>query len=220
MSPESSGSKGLEDATWPDEDDWPEDDSPDDDWPDDEPDKPQEPGLPWPGGPGRPSEPGAPAYGGGGGPPRGRVRPLALTAVALVALAVGAGVAAVVARGVSSPPAAAPAPSSSAPFGAPGGGNGNGGNGPPPGGGGAVGQLFIGGKVTAVSSTSITIGAGGHAVTAAVTSSTRVTGNVTSIGSVKVGDLVSAQITESGGHATATAIQDPAHLPSSGGGLP
>jgi len=141
--------------------------------------------------------------------------------VALVALAVGAGVAAVVARGVSSPPTAAPAPSSSAPFGAPGGGNGNGGNGPPPGGGGAVGQLVHRlGKVTAVSSTSITIGAGGHAVTAAVTSSTRVTGNVTSIGSVKAGDLVSAQITESGGHATATAIQDPAHLPSSGGGLP
>jgi hypothetical protein len=134
-----------------------------------------------------------------------------------VALAVGAGVAAVFARGVSSPPTAAPAPSSSAPFGAPGGGSGNG---PPPGGGGAVGQLFIGGKVTAVSSTSITIGTGGHAVTAAVTSSTRVTGKVTSIGSVKVGDLVSAQITESGGHATATAIQDPAHLPSSGGGLP
>jgi hypothetical protein len=136
-----------------------------------------------------------------------------------VALAVGAGVAAVVARGISSSPAAAPAPSSSAPFGAPGGNSSNGG-GPPPGGGGPVGQLFIGGKVTAVSSTSITIGAGGRAVTAAVTSSTRVTGKVTSIGSVKVGDLVSAQITESGGHATATAIQDPAHLPSSGGGLP
>ncbi len=46
------------------------------------------------------------------------------------------------------------------------------------------------------------------------------TGKVTSIGSVKVGDLVSAQITDRGGKATATAIQDPAHLPSSGGGLP
>jgi hypothetical protein len=75
------------------------------------------------------------------------------------------------------------------------------------------------GKVAAVSSTSITIQGDSHTVTAAVTSSTSVTGKVSSIGSVRVGDVVSAQITERGGKATATAIQDPARqLPS--GGLP
>jgi hypothetical protein len=57
-------------------------------------------------------------------------------------------------------------------------------------------------------------------VTAAITSSTKVTGKVTSMGGVKVGDQVSAQITKSnGGQPTATAIQDPAQAPS-GGGLP
>jgi hypothetical protein len=76
------------------------------------------------------------------------------------------------------------------------------------------------GIAVAVGSTSITIAGGAHTVTAAVTSSTRVTGKVTSIAAVKVGDLVSAQISESNGKATATAIQDPARLPSSGGGLP
>jgi hypothetical protein len=43
---------------------------------------------------------------------------------------------------------------------------------------------------------------------------------VTSIGAVRVGDQVSAQIAESnGGRPTATAIQDPAPAPS-GGSLP
>ena len=197
MSPESSGSRGLEDARWPDDGQWPEDDS-DDDWPDDE-ESGDETGLPWPGGPPGPPRAGA-----------GRVRPLAVAAVAVVALAVGAGVAAVVARGPSSSPSATQAPGSSQPTGIPGG-NGT------PGGGGAFGQLLLGGKVVTVSTTSITIAGGTHAVTAAVTSSTRVTGRVTSIGAVKVGDFVSAQISESNGKATATAIQDPARLPSSGG---
>jgi hypothetical protein len=73
--------------------------------------------------------------------------------------------------------------------------------------------------VVAVSSTSITIAGGNHTVTAAVTSATSVTGKVTRIGMVKIGDIVSAQIRESGGKATATAIQDPARQ-FSGGGLP
>ena len=141
-----------------------------------------------------------------------------MAAVAAVALAVGAGVAAVVTSEPSSSPSATPAPRSSAPVNIPGGGGQAPGGGAAPGsgtipGGGQAGQLLIGGKVAAISSMSITIGTGAHAVTAAVTSSTRVTGKVTSIGSVKVGDLVSAQITESGGRATATAIQDPARLP-------
>ncbi|HEV2241077.1 MAG TPA: hypothetical protein VGR98_08520, partial [Streptosporangiaceae bacterium] len=92
--------------------------------------------------------------------------------------------------------------------------------------GGPVGELLLRGSVVAVSSTSITIAGGSHTVTAAVTSATSVTGKVTSIGSVKVGDVVSAQIRESGGKATATAIQDPARqlssggLPTTGGGQP
>lgn len=213
MSPESSGSMGLEDARWPDDDEWPEDDSDDDDWPDDD-EADDRPGAPWPAGP-----PG-PAPGWGGGPPRSRVRPLAVAAVAVVALGVGAGVAVAIGRGLSSSPAATQTPGSSQPQTVPGGNAG----GIPPGngafpGGGQVGQLILGGKVTAVSSTSITIAGGSHTVTAAVTSSTKVTGKVTSIAEVKVGDLVTAEITESGGKATATAIQDPASLPS-GGGLP
>jgi len=129
-----------------------------------------------------------------------------------VALAIG-GVAALIARGASpSSPSTAQSPGSSQQGGVPGSGGGFPGGGP-------VGQLLLRGKVVAVSSTSITIAGGSHTVTAAVTSSTSVTGKVTSIASVKVGDVVSAQITESGGKATATAIQDPARqLPS--GGLP
>jgi hypothetical protein len=212
MSPESSGWMGLEDASRPD-DDWPEDDA-DDDWPDDD-DADEQPGVPWPPGP-----PG-PAPGWAGGPPWwSRVRPLAIAAVAVVALGVGAGVAVAVGRGLSSSPAATQTPGNSQPTNVPGG---NGGGVPPgavPGSGGVVGQLILGGKVTAVSSTSITISGNGHAVTAAVTNSTKVTGKVTSIGAVKVGDLVVAQITESGGRAVATAIQDPASLPPSGGMAP
>ncbi len=148
-----------------------------------------------------------------GGSRRQHLRPLVLAAVAVVALAAGVGGALAVARGLSSPSSAAtPAsgsPSSSAP---------GAGGGPFPGGGaGQTGRLFLGGTVVAVSTTSITISGPGHTVTAAVTAATRVTGKVTSISSVKVGDRVSAQITESGGKATAAAIQDPASLPSSGG---
>lgn len=74
-------------------------------------------------------------------------------------------------------------------------------------------RLKLGGPVTAVSATSITVGSGTRAVTAAVTKSTVVTGNVHSIGGVKVGDLVSAQITGSGGKLTAVSLQDPASRP-------
>ena len=106
----------------------------------------------------------------------------------------------------ASPPAA---PSASSPTLAPPGG------GTFPGGGSGSGtaRLFMAGRVLAVTPTSITIGGPAHRVTAAVTAATRVTGQVTSIRSVKVGDQVSAQITERGGKATATSIQDPARLP-------
>jgi len=74
-------------------------------------------------------------------------------------------------------------------------------------------QVEIAGKVAAVSATSITLDGAGQQITAAVTSATKVTGRVTSITGVKAGDLVSAQLTGTGGKLTATAIQDPASLP-------
>ncbi len=74
---------------------------------------------------------------------------------------------------------------------------------------------MIGGTVTAVSATSITLGKGGQAVTAAVNYATKVTGKVTSISGIKVGDLVSASLSgTSGGNLAADSIQDPASLPS------
>ena len=82
---------------------------------------------------------------------------------------------------------------------------------------GAAMRLLIGGPVTAVSATSITIGNGGRAVTAAVTSATKVTGKVTSIGGIKVGNLVSATISGTSGKLVADSIQDPASLPSGPG---
>jgi hypothetical protein len=229
MSPETSGPAELHDATSPGGDGWPGDqaDGPDRDWPDDQADEP-DPGWPddWPDGgddpPWRRAAPPA-GYGrdgGPGGPGRSGLRPLVLTIVAVVALGTGAGVALAITRGLdhSSSPSAAPStqPSAVAPGGS-GGAIPGGGTAP---GGGAVGEMFVAGPVTAVSSKSITIGGPNHTVTAAITSSTRITGKVSSIGGIKVGDQVSAQITESNaGQPMVTAIQDPAQAPS-GGGLP
>jgi hypothetical protein len=81
---------------------------------------------------------------------------------------------------------------------------------------GGAGRLFVVGKVTAVSGTSITIGGPAHTVTADVTAATRVTGRVSGIGGVRTGDQVSAQITRAGGRDTAVAIQDPARSPLGG----
>ena len=71
--------------------------------------------------------------------------------------------------------------------------------------------------MTAVSATSITLDGGGQAITAAVTRATTVTGKVTSISGIKVGDLVSASLTGADGKLTANSIQDPASLPSGAG---
>jgi hypothetical protein len=153
----------------------------------------------------------------GGEPPR-RLRRRYLAALILTAvLAAGAGYLVVTAvRDVTGSPAAA-SPSASPPAAAPGNSSGggaapNGGAIPTPGPGQQL-RLQIAGKVTAVSAASITLTSGSQQVTAAVTTSTRVTGRVTSIGGVKTGDLVSAQITGSNGKLTAAAIQDPASLP-------
>jgi hypothetical protein len=99
-----------------------------------------------------------------------------------------------------------------------------GGGGAVPGGGagaapGGAGSLFLIGTVTAVSRTSITIGGPGHTVTAAVTGATRVTGKVSGITGIKVGDRVSAQVTHGSTGNVAVVIADPARLPA-GGSLP
>jgi hypothetical protein len=150
-------------------------------------------------------------------PDRRPRRAITVAVTALVAAAAGFLVTTAV-RDTSAAPAAAtsppPAAVSSGGAQAPGSGGAapNGGAIPTPG----PGQLLhlqIGGKVAAVSAVSITITAGSQQVTAAVTSSTKVTGRVTSIAGVKTGDLVAAQITDAGGKLTATAIQDPSSLP-------
>jgi hypothetical protein len=78
-------------------------------------------------------------------------------------------------------------------------------------------ELEIGGLVRAVSATSITVGGNGQEVTAAVTRATVITGKVSSISGIKVGDFVSASISGTNGKLTADSIQDPASLPSGPG---
>jgi hypothetical protein len=242
MSPESSGSAGLGEARWPGGDGgpgdaadgpdrgWPGDDAadgPDSGWPGDDADDERDPDWPddWPDEdqadpPWRRAAPPA-AHGPGGGPGRRSLRPLALAAVAVVALGAGAGVALAVGRGLDNSASPSATPSTQPSYTVPGGSGGTvPGGGAVPGGGGPVGEAFIEGRVEAVSSTSITIGGPGQSMTAAITAATKVTGTVTSIGSIKVGDQVSAQITVSGGRPTVAAIQDPAQAPTSGGGPP
>jgi len=202
-------SQRSSDPAGPGSDDWP-----DDLWPgDDDP--------PGGGGPGGGAAPGMPPGSPGDGPPRRRPRGVLLLVTALLAAAAGAAIVlAVHALSGSSAVTAGPAgqPSSLTPV-APGG-NGQPGGGALPGtGSGGTGTLFVIGKVTAVSGTSITVGGPGHTVKAAVTGSTRITGTVSGISGIKVGDQVSAQIVQNGGAARASAIQDPAQPPA-GGTLP
>ena len=199
-------SQRSSDPAGPGSDDWP-----DDLWPgDDDP--------PGGGGPGGGAAPGMPPGSPGDGPPRRRPRGVLLLVTALLAAAAGAAIVlAVHALSGSSAVTAGPAgqPSSLTPV-APGG-NGQPGGGALPGtGSGGTGTLFVIGKVTAVSGTSITVGGPGHTVTAGVTGSTRITGTVSGISGIKVGDQVSAQIVQNGGAARASAIQDPAQPPARG----
>src|SRR5215831_5555363 len=209
MSQRSSGSIG------PGSDDWPDDLWPDDDDPAGGRGDHAEGGAA--GGP--QAAPSRPAGWSEDRPPRRRPRPVLLLVIALLAAAAGAGIVLGVdalAGSSSVSPGPASQPSSLTPV-VPGGNSQPGGNGVLPGAGsGGAGTLFVIGKVTAVSSTSITIGGPGHTATAAVTGSTRVTGKVSTIGAIKVGDQVSAQIVRNGDSATATAIQDPARSPLGG----
>jgi|HubBroStandDraft_2_1064218.scaffolds.fasta_scaffold478308_1 hypothetical protein len=155
-----------------------------------------------------------------GGPARRRGLLIA-AAIAVVAAAAGFGVVVIATGDVPGSPAARAAPSAGASGGGvPSSGTGNGTPLVPQASGlpslppGATVQLEIGGPVTHVSATSITVGSGDHGITAAVTRATTITGNVTSIGGIKVGDLVSVAITGTNGKLTADSIQDPASLPS------
>jgi hypothetical protein len=73
--------------------------------------------------------------------------------------------------------------------------------------------MEVGGKILAVSATSITIGGPGQSVTAAVTAETRFTGTARGIGGVKVGDFAAVTITGTNGKLTADSIQDLASAP-------
>jgi hypothetical protein len=160
----------------------------------------------------------------GGLPPRRSVSRSLLAVVAVVAAAIGITVALLLQHGsglaaagspASSPAAVAPSaggvPSSGTQGGSSGGlpalpalsGNGDG-----------KIHLMLAGQVLAVSGTSITIGGNGPAVTAAISSATQVTGKVSSISGIKVGDTISAQLSgTSTADMTATAIQDPVSTP-------
>jgi hypothetical protein len=192
-------------------DSWPDDESPDDVWPVDERPGGAQPGEAQPGGP-QPGEaqPGGAQPGGAGdsrghgGAPGFSVRVAAAVAVLAAAAGVAAGLFLV--KGTPASMAGGATPSVSSPAGSTGlpalpglSANGNG-----------QLQMVLTGRVLAVSGTSITIGGDGPSVTAAVTGATTITGTVHGIGGVKVGNEVSAQITGTAGHLTATAIQDPA----------
>jgi hypothetical protein len=235
MSQQSSGPAGPGSGDWPDEqwpdDQWPDDRWPDDRWPDDRwPDDiwsgEDDDGVAGDGWPAPPISPGPP----GDGSAKRRVNPTALAVTAVVAVVAGAAIA--LAVEVFSPSSTPSAPAGGHQFilgprggsqpgagGRPGtGGRGSGPVGGFPGGGGSgqTGQAFVVGRLLKVSATSITVGGPGHTITAAVTRSTRVSGKVSAISGLKVGDQVSAQISQSGGKATVVAIQYPAQIPAGG----
>lgn len=170
-------------------------------WPDDYDPRYQPPGQPppWPG------------YGPGGPPPRRSGRGLIIAAAAVVAAVVGAGAALAVKEWPSSSPPSTS--SSSLPNAGIGAGAGAGAGGHPQG---QYLHIVMEGKVTAVSSSSITIQGTQHTVTASITSATKITGQASSISGIKVGENVSAEITKSGGQTVVDALQYPPNPPSVG----
>jgi hypothetical protein len=149
-----------------------------------------------------------PSYAGPPRPPR-RSHSLTIAAIAIAAFVAAVVAAVLIVGGLTGTPSTAGSASPAAPTaGAQGGGAAGGG--PGIGGGeGGGGNLFLGGKVTAISAASITLTGQGQTFTAAITSSTKFTG-VRGPSGIKVGAEVTAQITGYGsGHPVATAIQDP-----------
>jgi hypothetical protein len=81
-------------------------------------------------------------------------------------------------------------------------------------GGGGGGHLFLGGTVSKISSTSITISGQAHVITAAITSSTEFTGTAKNAGAIKQGDSVTVVVSGYGSaHPVANSISDPAGTP-------
>lgn len=151
-----------------------------------------------------------PGYRSGGRTPR--IQPVTAAVIAVIALAAAVMVALILTTGSSPAPPASAAPGNAPVGGAPVQGGGGGGSGAF--GGGGAGQMFIGGKVTKISSTSITLGAQGHVITAAITSSTQFTGSVKSASGIKAGDAVTASITGyDSSRPVANSISDPAQMP-------
>jgi hypothetical protein len=76
-------------------------------------------------------------------------------------------------------------------------------------------QMQLIGKVTAVSSGSITLGGNGPSVTAAITSSTKFAGPARSAADIKVGDQVAVAVVSAttSSKLTVAEIQDPASAP-------
>lgn len=181
-------------------DDWPDDNWADDEWPDD--DRPRDHRADWPAAPRAPTDADLLTW-------------LYSNAMAVALVAVLAGVAgAFLAFLLIQGPPASPA-DTSAPSGArslvPSIGGGDSAGALPGGTGGQV-QALVVGKVTAVSSTSITVAGQGNAITGAVTGATKVTGKVIGISGVKVGDQVLVKFTGTPGSFTAATIQDPASI--------
>jgi hypothetical protein len=189
---------GQNPASWPG-DDWPGDE----DWPNED-----NLAFPWPDPPEMPWLSAGPPQ-----PPGWRRHAAGLTVAAVLAAGAGVGLAlSFDGSGGATPAASSSSPAANVPNGGNSGGETNPGGITGPGGAsgsGGVSQLYIIGQITAVNSTSITLAAGGQPITAAITSATKVTGNIHSIASLAVGDTVSAQITATNGKATATSIQDP-----------
>lgn len=143
-------------------------------------------------------------------PPRGprpRVHPLTLAAVAVAGVAIG--VAAVLISDAGQGITAAGTTPSAAPASRPAQGGGLASLPPLTGNSGGL-QMMIEGRVTAVSSTSITLGGAGPSVSARITRSTQFSGKVHAVSGVKVGDQVRATLSGSSATSlTATSIEDP-----------
>lgn len=170
----------------------------DDDWP-------QRGPAPWS------PHPPPPPPGGRDGRSGSGIQPVTAAVIGVLVLVAAVAVALIVVAGHSSAPASSAAQGNAPAAGAPA----QGGSGPVQGGGGgAGGNLFLGGTVTKISSTSITITAQQHVITAAITGSTQFTGSARNASGVKTGDSVMVTISGYGtSNPVCNSISDPAQAP-------
>jgi hypothetical protein len=174
----------MDDGYWP-RDQWPEDDGPDADWPDDWPAATGDDETPWP------PVAAVPSQGG-----RGR-RTLALALTATITLGASAGAVYLYKSQdglaqTTAEPGASGTTRPSSPIG------------------GAVTNATMLGQVVAVGRDTVTVGGGPLPSTnARVTSATRFIGADRSLAQVRVGDIVTVQITESHGVSPVDSQQDP-----------